>query len=311
MTNGDALDPSNEVGKDSGFSNNIASELSEIAKENSANTAEQNEHEGFQSYQVKVDKEMLASAESLPPDMKEWLDKLPETLTFDEPVTLIVGKNGSGKTQFARALVETLAANREGADPRSMDFYLDDGEPAEAIAGALKLGAARKGNMINGFLEGSELMFKSREWAMQQAHEASRGTAHSRLGDSGGQGSATDHRQSSRQLFNQSVEQVLDMRVNGHKNRVFEEINGQYPANKGEVVVVFDEPEMGLSPDGQMTLAEDLQSFLPPSDTLLVPTNNFVLARCSDLPRLDISHPERGIHRPSEYDELYRLTKDK
>jgi predicted ATPase len=272
-------------------------DLPEIRAE-AANTdsVESKERLGHSGFEVRVDKAMLETS-GLSDEMREWLTQLPDTLTFDEPVTLIVGQNGSGKTQFARAILAAVSNNRVGIDARNMDYLLDKGEPAEMIAPALSLVEPPSGNCISGFIEGADVMHGSRQWARQQARDINLG-----------RGESTEHRLSSRELFNQSVKDIMNMRVDSHRGRVFGGSN-RFEANPGEVIVVFDEPEQGLSPDGQDRLAQDMVDFLPASDTLMVPTNNYVLARLSDLPRLDLAHPERGIHRPSEYGELYELVK--
>jgi predicted ATPase len=70
--------------------------------------------------------------------------------------------------------------------------------------------------------------------------------------------------------------------------------------------IVFDEPEMGLSPQRQMDLPESLPTFMLPGDTMLVPTNNLALY-LSDLPRLDLSMPERGVYKPSDFGETGKI----
>jgi predicted ATPase len=96
---------------------------------------------------------------------------------------------------------------------------------------------------------------------------------------------------STRQLFDQTAGGMIH-------DRLGRRMGG------GDGMLVFDEPEQGLSPAGQLKLAEQLASQVDGEiiDKMLVPTNNVVLF-LSDLPRLDLEHPERGIHRPSEYGE--------
>ncbi len=275
----------------------LAGELAQIAEAAQVDSPEGKEQLEYQGFEVKVDKAKLEAAD-LSPEMLEWLTKLPDTLVFDEPVTLIVGQNGSGKTQFARALLATLSNSRVGTDTRSMDFRLDNDEPAELIAPALSMAEPPSGNIISGFIEGADVMHGSRLWAKQQASRS----------NSGDENPYADHRLSSRELFNESVKEILKIRVDSHRQRVFGG-SDRFEENPGSAAVIFDEPEQGLSPEGQDRLPQDILEFLPGSDTLIVPTNNYVLARLSDIPRLDLAHPERGIHRPSDYDELYTLVK--
>ncbi len=236
------------------------------------------------SFEISIDKQKLAEAD-VPDVVKEWMMRLPETLAFDQPITLVVGENGAGKTQFARAVVTNLGAHREGADPRNKVFRLDDDEPAVAIASTIKPTQAPQGNLLSAFIEGPEVMSGMREWAKNQ----SRGNRTDYAG--------TDytHRLSSRQLFEQSIQDIREIRIDQHRKRVFANVSG-------DVVILFDEPEQGLSPQRQMELPTALQNFMQEGDQMLVPTNNLALY-LSDLPRIDLSQPERGVFRPSEYGE--------
>lgn len=235
-------------------------------------------------YKVSIDKIRIATAE-LPECIKAWMLELPDTLIFDESVTLIVGDNGEGKTSFARALVHAIGQARIAGRPegRSMILWLNDGEPAQAIAEALSVSVdqSQQGPIITAFIEGAEIMYKSREWAQQMSYRSAV-TADPE---------AENHRLSSRQLFDQSVEHVKALRIDRHRQRV-----------GGDVFAIFDEPEQGLSPQGQMELPQKMTDYLDAGDHLLVPTNNVVLY-LSDLPRLDLARPERGVHRPSAFGE--------
>jgi len=255
----------------------------ELAHELQQISPEQGERVRDSGFSIGIDKEKVRQAEDIPDGVKEWMTQLPEQIDFKDPVTLVVGENGQGKTVFARGVLVALGSANEGR--RSMSLLLDkEGEPAAGIAGALEVQSQPEGNVIAKILEGAEVMSASRQWTQEQ----------SRLSEDRRSGL---HRRSSRELFDDSIAAIKKMRVDDHRNRVFEETGG-----KGHVAVVFDEPEQGLSPKGQLELADSLDKFLPKSDTLIVPTNNIVLY-LSDLPRLDLEHPERGIFRPSEYGE--------
>lgn len=64
-----------------------------------------------------------------------------------------------------------------------------------------------------------------------------------------------------------------------------------------------DEPETGLSPRRHIALAEEIEDIFggaAQGNIVIAPTNSVVLFQ-SDLPRIDLEYPERGIHRPSDY----------
>ncbi len=71
--------------------------------------------------------------------------------------------------------------------------------------------------------------------------------------------------------------------------------DGKYGILRG-----FDEPETGMSPKRQLQLEKNLQTLTPDGSILLVSTNSIKLFE-SDLPRIDLDHPERGIYRSSDY----------
>lgn len=253
--------------------------------------AESREAQEFEPIKVEVDHEKLADTE-LPPEM-DWVRSLPETLSLDEPITLIVGENASGKTQFSRALLKRLSVDREGGDTRSRAVLLGDEEPAQALAEAIRLGEPRKGNLIANFMEGQEVMYKSREW------------------QEGMEDSAEHRKMSSREVFEHTVETLKDLRIDGIRDIISskdKEVTTRTgtkieKGTGGEVVTVYDEPEVGLSPQRQMGLEGILEDFADsPDHSLIVPTNNLALF-LSDMPRIDTSKPERGVHRPSDYGE--------
>ncbi len=276
---------------------NLASEHLEIVAVN----PEQAEAQRPPRLQLSFDREKIATSE-LPEEMKDWLMRLPENLNFTDPVTLIVGDNGTGKTSIARGIVAALSRARMAANPegRFNDLYLENGEPANAIADAINVSVedAAKGNIITTFIEGSEVMFKSREWAREQAR--SQGRPNSTEVATWMKGHTTEeeivartpiHELSSRQLFEQSIQGIKRQSIDSHRQRV-----------GGDVVVIFDEPEQGLSPQRQLELPGVIAGFLDEHDTMLVPTNNLALY-LSDMPRIDVDHPDRGVYKPSDYDE--------
>jgi predicted ATPase len=261
----------------------------ELAGELQANLAAERKEVRSQGFEVLVDRQKLAELDGIPDHMMEWLSKLPETLHFNEQITLIVGENGSGKTQFARALTEVLKRNREDFDGRVHGLVLRD-EPSAEIPKALSLSMPRKGNYFAAFVEASSIMHEGREWVTQQQ----------RL-DPSKRSTELDFRLSARQAFEIGVEAEKRMLTGNIKHMLSKTEDPKFPAEGGDGVVIFDEPEMGLSPERQLGLEGILKDFAD-ENTLFVPTNNLALY-LSDMPRLDLSKPERGVHRPSEYGE--------
>jgi predicted ATPase len=248
------------------------------------------------TYEVSIDREKIAALRGVPAEMKDWLMRLPEQLHFDS-VTLIVGENGSGKTSFARAVLDARKQAFQAQYPNSkgMGLMLDPEEPANALQGALKCAENRDvPKFMAVFIEGSEVMSEVRRWAKSETYGNKEDqVAHVSEG-------AYTHKLSSRQLFDQAIGDLKYMRMT------------KYRGISKNIDVIFDEPEQGLSPQKQLGLPEYVSSFIEETDTLLVPTNNLALY-LSDLPRLDLSQPERGVHRPSEFGEereikLYNAT---
>lgn len=251
-------------------------------------TAEKREGASYPTYDVMIDKERLALArpEGIPEDLKERFMRLPETLTFKDQVVLIVGENGSGKTALARAIFAARARSLKEQNPgaRTNDFLLDNEEPAATLQEILAVKERRdNADFLSIFIEGTEVMSEIRKWAKEEAYRNQGDRAEDLSGG------AYTHSLSSRQLFEQATHDIKKMGT---------EFNKGFP----HVDLLFDEPEQGLSPQRQIDLPAQLPHFVDEKDTLLVPTNNLALF-LSDLPRIDLNYPERGVFRPSEYGE--------
>jgi polynucleotide 5'-kinase involved in rRNA processing len=86
-----------------------------------------------ESISIGIDKAKIAGSD-MSEEMKDWIMKLPETLTIDSPVTLIVGENGSGKTSFARGLMDRMVRTRAeqsgDSDPLVGSWEAKPGDPA-------------------------------------------------------------------------------------------------------------------------------------------------------------------------------------
>jgi len=237
-------------------------------------------------YEVLIDHSKLAEL-PLPPEMKEALLRLPERMSFDKPLILIVGENGSGKTTLAKAIVSARGDSLRAKYPSAKNFniILDSEDPASTLASAIQTAEEREtGDFAASFIEGPEVMSEIRRWANQQAHETEQYRAENLSGGS------YSHRLSNRQLFEQTVEDLKSTLVGGMRHLA------------KSVDIIFDEPEQGLSPQRQLDLPRTLPDFIQSGDTMLVPTNNLALF-LSDLPRIDLSKPERGIFCPSDFGE--------
>lgn len=239
-------------------------------------------------YEMRIDQKEIAKQEGIPEEMKEWLARLPESIRFKEQITLIVGENGSGKTSFARAILaaRSKALEEQNPDAKISGIQINQEEPANALQQIISLDETRKDpNFHATFIEGVEVMSEIRRWAKEEAFRNLQDRAEQVSGGS------YSHRLSSRQLFEQAIRFLKEQAIDFNRTRGVKNID-----------IVFDEPEQGLSPRRQLDLPAYLAELIEEGDTLLVPTNNLALF-LSDLPRLDLSKPERGIFRPSDFNE--------
>jgi predicted ATPase len=241
----------------------------------------------FPTYEVTIDKSML---EGLPEVMREWLERLPDTFAIDEQATLIVGDNGSGKTTLAKAISLARAMESKTNNPslRQGSLILPNEDPAVLLAKALTIREeGAESYHLGTFIDGPEVIGHMRAWAYKQSWSES-GT---RVEDNRNDGYT--HRRSTRQLFEQGIEEIREnIKRNARRLQVI---------NKGaecHADYIFDEPEVGLSPKGQEGLVGMIEQFSGNGETVLVPTNSVVLA-LSNLPRIDLSQPERGCFTPT------------
>lgn len=84
-------------------------------------------------------------------------------------------------------------------------------------------------------------------------------------------------------------------------------IHGNRPTH-GPSIFFLDEPESGLSPFRHERIEELIDTMIDspknPASISVVPTNSTKLYE-SDLPRIDLRYPERGIFRPSQYPDYF------
>jgi len=241
-------------------------------------------------YEVRIDQNKLAQIEGVPEVMRSWLNQLPDRLVFNEQITLIVGENGAGKTTLAKAILEARARQAQENYPgaRHEKLLLSKGDLATALAPAIVVVEQRNDpNFKSQMIEGPEVMSEIRRWANEQ---------HTQADYAGGEVNTGpySHKLSNRQLFEQAIQGLKDIRIDGRRDWI------------ANIEIVFDEPEQGLSPQRQMELPNALPGYVQEGDTMLVPTNNLALF-LSDMPRVDLDQPERGVFRPSDFEESGKI----
>lgn len=101
--------------------------------------------------------------------------------------------------------------------------------------------------------------------------------------------------QSSRQTIDEAVRQALkDFGVVGEDEDTKER-------QKKASIIFIDQPEEGADPKRQRQLQKELTSIAEGQGSIVIVPTNSILLCDSDLPRIDLENPERGIFRPSEY----------
>lgn len=268
------------------------------------------------AFKITIDKEQLASIET--PESRggesyeddeenttqsglqevlERFKRLPEKLQFELGVTLIVGENGSGKSTLAKALYLVARyqdalrffENKEHAyesvfNPGySLPYertWLKQAGLAPQVAKVVRVDSFQSGKRIggdNGYKDFPEIIGNQLRNEQDYVIESQiRGEILDSLG-----------------LPNQSHRQTVD-------RLVLDELKREKPWNPKPTICFFDEPETGMSPKRHKQLEQELLDCMTEGSIAIVPTNSVVLFE-SDLPRIDLDYPERGIHRPSDY----------
>lgn len=79
-------------------------------------------------------------------------------------------------------------------------------------------------------------------------------------------------------------------------------MQGRSDRGNNPSVMLYDEPELGMSPRRQMGLVDELLKNRSGA-VELVPSNSIVLFE-SNIPRIDLDTPEKGIHTPADEQSL-------
>ncbi len=265
----------------------------------------------------------------------EKVKAFPETLQFEPGITLIVGENGGGKSTIGRALKlaadyhSKLAFRRENPRPKrgADDEQEEDLEEStfnwvfrpNGGTDAENLGMAGVGAYIApALLEGTQFKSKSGFHYVDvgEIYGRSQSNARSTLLDS------TRVAQKLNQKTGQMEETIVEVKGNGSFDvkstrqtvdaqlAQYKEVRSgnsrwgdEQPTSELGSVEFVDEPESGLSPRRHQNIEGEIYEVFGAPDKgniVIVPTNSVILFQ-SDLPRIDLDYPERGIHRPSDY----------
>ena len=291
---------------------------------------EQKEQITSAEFDVRIDTEAISSIlrdhpELLPSDDKSWhswdsgqpedrrieiqrtldaLAALPERLHFEVGITLIVGENGIGKSTLARAL-NASAGLRDWAQD-----HPDESEEKVERMRSFFTGESNNGgnaydvlpsplvNLISPLVTVDNLLnfghLRYHDLTIVMGSDAHRGYATSR-------GSDEERTLVVPRSHRQSVDNFFEWKKI-EKDRVIEARNEGKRVSEGPQVYFIDEPETGLSPRRHLKLEEIIHDCTIEGSIVILPTNSTVLYG-SDLPRIDLEHPERGIFRPSDYPE--------
>lgn len=231
----------------------------------------------------------------------DGMKRLPERLSFQPGITLIVGENGSGKSTLVKSIYLAIKAREESEHSQSLSYdeilnsLLDtnsgsDSDKAFAIHAGLAKQLAPTVKLEN---------YQQGQSTQQPYYDVPNIIGEEKQKDLD---TAIDRYGTFRNLTFDDKEPAV---TRSHRQTVDWVLHDLTPLgvrdNKNRPGIFFiDEPETGMSPKRQRKLEEELRSKLPEGSIALIPTNSVVLYN-SDLPRIDLDFPERGIHRPSQY----------
>ncbi|QQS26725.1 AAA family ATPase [bacterium] len=255
----------------------------------------------------------------------EAIARLPEILEFKPGITLIVGENGLGKSTLAKSLrYAALTHDRAMQDGDSIaearnwvlsprahgdaQFELNDSGLAPEISEYIHVDYYGHMPYITPhYYDAAEIIGRQKTLNREAGRTDYRYDEHGQSMQYAGTHSRTgrSHRQTvDDQLFGY-LKSEKESEIKRKSYRSAREDGKKYPTDldtTGPQVYFIDEPETGMSPRRHKQLANEILDVTHEGATIILPTNSTVLYD-SDLPRIDLEHPERGIFRPSEYPE--------
>ncbi len=270
----------------------------------------------------------------------EMFGRLPETMEFKPGMTLIVGENGSGKSTLAKALflkfqviqgvarrkdiVKMMRRGKESTEESEgvieaqveaeifePSLFIQQAGIAPELAHAMSVTDAFSSNDVQyaDFPEIAGTQKAIDRNIFRLASTSSRGLIEKLQSE----GREDEYNEIASSLIRQNEKRALsDAAERGKKMgstrqtvdaKAEEIIFGDYP-KQGSSTFFLDEPETGLSPMRHERIQKVIESLIDtenhPESIFVIPTNSVKLFE-SDLPRIDLRYPERGIFRPSEY----------
>lgn len=260
----------------------------------------------------------------------EAIASLPEVIHFEPGLTILVGENGIGKSTLAKAIKYAAEVeDRARQLPFTISNVDDPIEPIgreEAIKKVLEPSRNMPDETTELFQAGLAPMIAEYMHVTELAHSAPgyryydptmvMGEMNMYARDAGrGHSSYTSDgfnisREGEHARDGQSHRQTVDERLFGLIKRETQRAKERSESGRrgafahlhygGAQVMFIDEPETGMSPRRHRQLANELLDVTPDGSIVVTPSNSIVLYE-SDVPRIDLEHPEWGIFRPSEH----------
>lgn len=248
-------------------------------------------------------------------DLQATLDaiaQLPEGLKFVPGLTLIVGENGLGKSTLNHAIrLAVILADDYSRSDGSMDFEefraakLVPSNIARRLGGGssslpsiLSIKIAR--HITIGQVVNSADDFYLDSTVLNGQRDAS-AKSHGEYGADVEISEDLSYGHSHGQL-NNTVFEHLEARKKDYVRDLERGRNGL-----GVGIVYLDEPENGLSPKNHLAIKQKMGDSIIEGSIALCASNSEVLYFDPTIPRVDLEHPELGIHIPNDYPEVYDL----
>lgn len=248
-------------------------------------------------------------------DLQATLDavaELPEDLHFEPGMTLVVGENGLGKSTFTRALLLALKVRDEyerDGGTGDFDAYRDkalDPEDFRLGGGMAESRPSPLALMIAKHINVKELeSFGYHEYLDATVLNGQR-NSNPGISDRHERGIDMDLRYgaSHGQLNRLGLMGRLDEYKNSYERSKAEH---EKHRNIGPGVITIDEAENGLSPKNHRKLKASIQEKAIEGSIVLFATNSELLTYDPTIRRIDLEHPELGVHKPSDHPEVYDL----